>query len=93
MVVGNQADEERDQDGNRHRGPGVGGKRLQRHDDEQEDQRQHREQDVQGDLVRRPLARDLDLAESRPVSEHRNCHLKCDQEVPEKSLKARANCE
>ena len=34
---------------------GVVGKRLERHHDEQEDERQHREQDVQRDLVRRLL--------------------------------------
>ena len=53
-----EADEERDQDRNRDLGAGVVGKRLERHDDEQEDERQHGEQDVQGDLVRRllPLA-------------------------------------
>ena len=51
----NQADQQRDQHGNRNRRAGVVGKRLERHHDEQEDERQHREQDVQRDLVRRLL--------------------------------------
>ena len=52
----NQTDEQRDQHGNRDFRAGIVRKRLQRDDDEQEDQRQYRQQDVQRDLVRRLLA-------------------------------------
>ena len=51
----NQADQQRDQHGNRDLGAGVVRERLERDDDQQEDERQHREQDVQRDLVRRLL--------------------------------------
>ena len=55
IVVGNQADEQRDQHEQRLRRARVDRERLQRDDGDQEDDRQPGEQDVERDLVRRLL--------------------------------------
>ena len=52
-----EAHEERDEHDDRLRGAGVVGERLQRHDRDQEDERQTGEQDVERDLVRCLLPR------------------------------------
>ncbi len=52
----NQTHQQRNQHRNRHLRPGVVREGLQRHDDKQEDQREHGQQDVQRDFVRCPLA-------------------------------------
>ena len=52
---GNQADQQRDQHRHREDHPGVDAKGLERHTDQQEDERERRQQNGQRDLVRRLL--------------------------------------
>ena len=52
---GNQADQQRDQHGDREHHARVDAEGLQRHADEQEDHRERRQQNSEGDLVRRLL--------------------------------------
>ena len=64
-----EADQQRDQHGDALLGVGVDGERLQRHDGQQEDDRQAGQQDVEGDLVRGLLAAGALDERDHPVEE------------------------